>query len=212
MELVDGLPPDDACSPACDQSLRDAWARVLFEFLLRGLFEHRFLHADPNLANFAFLGDGRVIVYDFGCVKEVPAGLAAGYAELLVAAAEGNRSALPDIFRRLGVYKAGGLPLPSEVVDEYFEILSPVLRTAPPYTFGEDPEFYQRVLDISLRSWTEATDVRFPEDIIFIDRSLGGHFGNLTKLRATGPWHDLVLRFAGPLAGSRNLAGLHPDR
>jgi len=111
MELVEGLPPEVACSPACEQSLRDAWGRVLFEFQLRGLFEHRFLHADPNLANFAFLPDGRVIVYDFGCVKEVPADLAAGYAELLIAAVEGNRPALPDIFRRLGVYKAGGLPL-----------------------------------------------------------------------------------------------------
>jgi len=212
MELVEGLPPEVACSPACEQPLRDAWARVLFEFQLRGLFEHRFLHADPNLANFAFLGDGRVIVYDFGCVKEVPADLAAGYAELLVAAVEGNRSALPDIFRRLGVYKAGGLPLPSEVVDQYFEVLSPVLRAAPPYTFGEDPELYQRVLDISLRSWTEATDVRFPKDAIFIDRSLGGHFGNLSKLRATGPWRDLVLQFAGPVAHSRNPAGPNRDR
>jgi hypothetical protein len=211
MELVEGLPPEVACSPACEQSLRDVWARVLFEFQLRGLFEHRFLHADPNLANFAFLGDGRVIVYDFGCVKEVPADLAAGYAELLVAAVESKRSALPDIFRRLGVYKAGGLPLPSEVIDEYFEILSPVLRAAPPYTFGEDPELYQRVLDISLRSWTEATDVRFPEDAIFIDRSLGGHFGNLSKLRATGPWRDLVLQFAGPVAHSGNPAGPHRD-
>ena len=34
---------------------------MLFEFLMRGLLQHRYLHADPNLANFAFLEDGRVL-------------------------------------------------------------------------------------------------------------------------------------------------------
>ena len=38
----------------------------------RGLVEQRFLHADPNFANYAFLEDGRLIVYDHGCVKRVP--------------------------------------------------------------------------------------------------------------------------------------------
>ena len=44
---------------------------MLFDFLLRGLFEHRLIHADPNLANFSFLADGRVVVYDFGCDDEL---------------------------------------------------------------------------------------------------------------------------------------------
>ena len=37
----------------------------------------------------------------------------------------------------------------------------------------------------------------FTEDAIFIDRALGGHFGNLSRLRATGPWRELVFRYAG---------------
>jgi predicted unusual protein kinase regulating ubiquinone biosynthesis (AarF/ABC1/UbiB family) len=200
MELVEGIPADAACSGAYDQALRDAWAQVLFEFQLRGLLSHRFLHADPNLANFAFREDGRVVVYDFGCVKEVPADLAAGYAELLLAAVAGDKESVPAILHRLGVFKEGGVPLPADVTDEYFKILAPVLRAEPAYTFGEDVELYHRLMDIGLSNWTRATDVRFPEDAIFIDRSLGGHFGNLSKLRATGPWRDLVLRYAEPAA------------
>lgn len=200
MELVEGITADAACSDAYDQSLRDSWGRVLFEFQLRGLLSHRFLHADPNLANFAFLSDGRVIVYDFGCVKRVPADLAAGYAELLLAAVDGDKSAVPSILHRLGVFKEGGLPLPTEVTDEYFDSLSPILRADPPYTFGDDDELYQRLMDIGLSHWSEATDVHFPEDAIFVDRSLGGHFGNLSKLHATGPWRDIVLHYAEPAA------------
>jgi len=204
MELVEGIPADAACSDAYDQTLRDAWAQVLFEFQLRGLLSHRFLHADPNLANFAFREDGRVVVYDFGCVKEVPVDLAAGYAELLLAAVDGDKDSVPAILHRLGVYKEGGVPLPADVTDEYFETLAPVLRAEPPYTFGEDVELYHRLMDIGLSNWTQATDVRFPEDAIFIDRSLGGHFGNLSKLRATGPWRDIVLRYATQVANRQS--------
>ena len=46
---------------------------MLFDFMLRGLFEHRLIHADPNLSNFSFLADGRVVVYDFGCGLIAPA-------------------------------------------------------------------------------------------------------------------------------------------
>lgn len=44
-------------------------------------------------------------------------------------------------------------------------------------------------------------DIAFPQDIIFIDRSLSGHFGNLARLRAAGPWGEVVRRYAGPVAG-----------
>ena len=38
-----------------DLALRDRWGAVQFDFPLRGLFEHRLIHADPNRANFSFL-------------------------------------------------------------------------------------------------------------------------------------------------------------
>ena len=75
--------------------------------------EHRFLHADPNLANFAFREDGRVVVYDFGCVKEVPEALANSYAELLVAAAEGRGDEVPEILQRMGMHMKDDEPLPA---------------------------------------------------------------------------------------------------
>ena len=49
--LAEGIPPAEACSERHPQELRDRWGRTLFEFVMRGLFEHRLLHADPNLAN-----------------------------------------------------------------------------------------------------------------------------------------------------------------
>ena len=197
MEYVQGIPPSDACSDRFEPHLRDRWGVVLFEFLIRGLLSHRFLHADPNLANFSFLEDGRIVVYDFGCVKRVPPDLARGVARVMVAATEDDREGMPTILRGMGIFKGSDTPLPRELTDPYLEMLTPIVRADPPYTFGEDPELYHRVFELGLTNWSQSTDISFPEDMIFIDRTYAGHFGNLCKLEATGPWRDIVLEYAG---------------
>jgi len=62
MELVLGISSADATSEDYSEKLRSAWGVSLITFALRGLFEFKFLHADPNLANFAFLENGGIIV------------------------------------------------------------------------------------------------------------------------------------------------------
>ena len=200
MEFVEGLSPDEACSAAQPPELRGRWGRVLFEFLLRGLLVTRWLHADPNLANFGFLPDGRVIVYDFGCVKRLPDGLAAGYLALTRASLDGRREDVPAILHALGVRKQSGSALSRDVTDPYFDLLSQVYRRDPPYTFGGDPGVYQRLFELGLANLGEAADLAFPEDIVFVNRTLAGTFGNLTRLRATADWRGVAeqcLRAAG---------------
>ena len=196
MEYVGGITPTEACSGEFDEETRNRWGVVLAEFLMRGLMEHRFLHADPNLANFAFREDGRVVVYDFGCVKQVPEELAAGYAELLTVAAEGGGEEVAAVMRRMGMHMKGGEPLPPDAIDPYVEIFGEILRAEPPYTFGDDEDLYSRIFDLGFANMEYSKDMVFPEDAIFIHRSLGGHFGNLSRLRATGPWRELVFRYA----------------
>ena len=196
MEFVGGIAPSDACSEKFDQKLRDRWGVVLAEFLLRGLLEHRFLHADPNLANFAFLDDGSVIVYDFGSVKRVPEEMASSYAGLLAATAHGRGEEIPVLLKNMGIHMIDGSFVPASGIDPYLEMFGEVLRSEPPYTFGEDEDLYKRVFDAGMDNWQQSMDMQFPEDAIFINRALGGHFGNLSRLNATGPWRDLVLDYA----------------
>jgi len=198
MELTAGISPQEACSDRYDQELRNRWGAVLFAFMLRGMLEHRFLHADPNLANFAFLPDGRVIVYDLGCVKRIPDGIAEGYARLLRAGAEGRKHDIPGILLDVGVFREdedGKVALPPDLIDPYFDLFAEILREDPPYVFGDSEELYRQLMALGFSHWTEATDIRFPEDAVFIDRALAGHFGNLNRLRAAGPWRELVMRY-----------------
>ena len=204
MEFVDGIPPREAASARYPQALKDTWGAVLFEFTLRGLFRNRFLHADPNLANFAFREDGRVAVYDYGCMKQVPDDIAAGYAGLMDAVIRKRKKALPDILLDMGIYKHGGVPLPRSVTDPYVDLLQDIVRPSPPYTFGEDDTIYKALYDLGMSNFQEASDIRFPRDMVFIDRTLGGLFGNLARLRATGPWRKILRKYTakGPAAPS----------
>ena len=201
MEFLDGIPPSEATSESYPQGLKDQWAVTLFEFTMRGLLEQRFLHADPNFANFAFREDGRVVVYDYGCMKEIPANLAAGYGKLMNAVVHNRKAAIPEVLRDMGVYKEGGIPFPRSMTDPYVDLLQDIVRASPPYTFGDDSSIYETLYDLGMANWQNATDVRFPRDMVFIDRTLVGLFANLGNLRATGPWRDILLRYTGESFG-----------
>ena len=192
MEFVEAIPPAEAMSDRYPQALKDQWGRVLFEFTLRGLFRHRFLHADPNFANFAFREDGTVAVYDYGCMKEIPEDIAVGYAGLMDAVIHRRKTAIPGILRDMGVFKEDGELLSRDMTDPHVDVLQDIVRARPPYTFGEDASIYDTLYDLGMANWQEATDIRFPQDVVFINRTLVGLFGNLGKLRATGPWRKLL--------------------
>ena len=192
MGFVDGIPPDEAASDQYPQHLKDQWGITLFEFTLRGLFEHRFLHADPNFANFAFREDGSVAVYDYGCMKEIPADIAAGYSNLMNSVLDRRKVAIPEILGNMGVSSEGGAALPRAMTDPYVDLLQDIVRASPRYTFGEDDSIYASLFELGKANWQYATDIRFPRDVVFIDRTLGGLFGNLGMLRATGPWRKLI--------------------
>lgn len=214
----DGLGPDAACSPSVDPALRDRWGQVLFEFVFSGLFEHRSLHADPNLSNFAFRADGRVVVYDWGCVKQVPAEVAAGYARLAGAALAGDVEAVPGILCDLGVCKDEGEAIDAAVVAPYAELFAGVFRAAPPYRFGEDEGFYPRLVELAWSNAGQVSALQIPHDVVFIDRALAGLFGNLIRLRASGSWRERLLELAdrapaaAPRAEPRRARGRHSRR
>jgi hypothetical protein len=92
----------------------------------------------------------------------------------------------------MGVFKEGEVALSREMTDPYVDLVQDIVRASPPYTFGEDSSIYESLYELGMSNWQDATDIRFPRDVVFIDRTLVGLFGNLSKLRATGPWRKLL--------------------
>jgi hypothetical protein len=103
----------------------------------------------------------------------------------------------------MGVYKEGGTPLSRTATDPYVDLMQDIVRASPPYTFGEDDMIYKALFDLGMSNWQEASDIRFPRDMVFIDRTLGGLFGNLGTLGATGPWRKLLREYTAPLSEAK---------
>lgn len=195
MEYIAGLSPDDACSERVSQGARDHWGVVLFDFLLRGLLVHRFLHADPNLSNFSFLADGRVVVYDFGCVKEIPARVARGYRDAIRALLADRVKDVPPALATIGLQMRDGRPFPLEMVAPGAEVLLGLLRTEGGYRFGNEGHVYERFFELGASNVKSSSTVRVPRDVLFINRTLVGHFGNLSRFRTKGDWRGRLETF-----------------
>jgi len=195
LERVDGISPKMACTDIYPQSMKDSWGQVLFEHLNRSIFINRLLHADPNFGNFAFKTDGKVILYDFGCVKQIPDYIHTAFKALTLAVLDNQMERIPDILCKMGVYKGEGQPLPLDMIEPYYQMFTDAFRMTPVYIFGEDRTFYQKLIELGRSNLPRSYDIAVPKDIIFIDRTFVGTIGNLRKLFAGGPWGKIIEKY-----------------
>jgi len=198
MERVDGVSPKMACTDIYPQSMKDKWGQVIFEHLLRSIFENRLLHADPNFGNFAFQTDGKVIMYDFGCMKQIPDYIHTAFKSLAMAVLDNQIERIPELLCKMGVYKGDGQPLPLDMIEPYFYMFTDAFRSAPVYIFGEDRDFYQKLIELGRANLPRSHDIAVPKDIVFIDRTVVGTIGILRKLFAGGPWGHLIEKYVRP--------------
>ncbi len=196
MEYVPGIDPEEACSDRYDADLRDRWGSRHLAFVMRGLIEHRFLHADPNFGNYAFREDGAMVVYDHGCVKQVEPAVAEGCARILADCLAQDLDALPGSLHALGVYNSkSGARVPPHVVEpigqELLDIVGP-----EPYRFSKASTLYETVLDPNGSFLKELSRLELPAELTFVNRTLSGVFGNLCRLRARGEWSAVLAPYA----------------
>ena len=211
MELVLGIPPDAASANHYPQTLKNEWGQTLLHLILKGLFQFRFLHADPNIANFSFLEDGRLIVYDFGCMKEIPDDLCTGYAQLVRAFLAENHGDIPDILKCMGVHRADGEVMTAAMAADFLGVLQEFFHPESHYTFGSDEKIYERIYALGNKHMSESMTMVFPKDIVFVDRTFSGHFGNLCCLNARADWRTILQSYVAdsekicrPPAGQNN--------
>jgi predicted unusual protein kinase regulating ubiquinone biosynthesis (AarF/ABC1/UbiB family) len=205
MELVSGISPDEMSDNSFSQEIKNAWGESMMRLVLKGLFDFKFLHADPNIANFSFMENGGIIVYDFGCMKEVPEAICRGYVCLIQAALNQDIHLIPEILQSMGVHRADRTPISWAMVSDFAEVFYEFIEPGVVYSFGDDHRIYDRLQSLGYKHISESMSLVFPKDIIFIDRTFGGHFGNLCRLNAAADWRAILSDYVKPsLPAERN--------
>ncbi len=187
MEYTEGIPPDEAVGENYSEELKNKWAAQLFKFISKGLLSHRILHVDPNFANFAFKEDGSLVVYDYGCIQKVPEEIAKGIKDLFHALKRKRPQDMPYILKNMGIHRSDGSPLSDKVLLPPLEIIKSIF-SGEEYIFNENKEIVNKMVLLKKNNIVEVMDAVFPKEMIFIDRTVVGHFGNLGKLQAKLNW------------------------
>jgi len=191
-----GLTGDQLCAAEVPQSLRNQAGEALCDVVLRQICELGALQADPNLANFAFRPDGRVVLYDFGCVKRFPPAFVAGLKQVARDALAGHYAALRGDLAALGYLDLGRMRLPVSVYRAYADTVCAAWRRPGDFDFGTT-RLRAEVIELHRQHWRKFLDYDAPADALFLGRALGGMFGNLVKLRASVNMHGLLEKYLG---------------
>jgi predicted unusual protein kinase regulating ubiquinone biosynthesis (AarF/ABC1/UbiB family) len=174
------------------QRLRDEIGEVLFRVLADQIFNFKILHADPNPGNFAFRPDGTVVLYDFGCIKRLDPGIVQAYRDTIRAGFAEDYAGVEDGLRRLGARNLEGPAVPLEYYKPWRDIFMRPLLGDEPYDYGSS-RLQQDVIKLVPGFLTKYLgSFQPPVELVFLDRVVVGHYGNLRKLGARGQYRRLL--------------------
>lgn len=165
----------------------------LFEMTLAQLFDFQIIHADPNPANFAFRPNGDIVLYDFGCVKRCQPDIIRAYRDTILAGIDQDWDAVEQGLLDLGARRPDG-PRPDNAYYKRWRdlLLLPFLGDEP-FDYGASTvhdELKKMVPGVLKR----LDSFKPPVELVFIDRVVAGHYGNMRTLRSRGHFLEIVLK------------------
>jgi predicted unusual protein kinase regulating ubiquinone biosynthesis (AarF/ABC1/UbiB family) len=171
---------------------RDRCGLRLWTAMESQIFDLGVLHADPNPANFAFRKDGGVVMYDFGCVKTLQAGVADGCKQLLVDGLREDYANMDRTLLALGVRRTGGPKVSPDFYKFWRDWLALPFLAAPLFDFGRanfERDVTTKLLPLALK---HIASFRPSRELVFLNRTLLGHYATLRAMRAHIPVGALV--------------------
>ena len=193
-ELLQGITLEEARKRS--KTEKNTWGQLLFRALAAQLLVFRKLQSDPNPANYAFLENGKIALYDFGSIKELPDWLHAGYMKTISLCRQNRFAEITAVAASMKVTMKTGEDVPFKHVQLFHDALSPVFRERP-YRFNTERDPIKIIINYNKANFNELKNITFPGDILFIDRAIAGLIGNLTALGAEANWADELFSAIG---------------
>ncbi len=177
------------------QEIRDRLGETLFSIMTNQLFQMHAIHADPNPANFAFRSDGVVVLYDFGCVKHLDIEVMRAYLDTVRASLDERYDAVEAGLLRMGARNPDRPALPPEFYKEWRDIFVEPFAADRAFDYGASDLHHEVVKRIPGFLARHAASFQPPSELVFVDRVVAGHYGNLKNLRARVNVHRVLRRF-----------------
>jgi predicted unusual protein kinase regulating ubiquinone biosynthesis (AarF/ABC1/UbiB family) len=179
----------DVTPEAFDQRERDLIGRTLLRMVFDQVFTHGLLHADPNPANYAVRPGGVVVLYDFGCVKQLPEHAVDGFRLVF----RGLLAADPDLLER-GLIDLGARDPARSVSWQQYRALLGIfgpLMVEGPFDFGRG-DLGAQLFALVSNDRSLVDGFRPPVQAVFVNRVLVGQHGTLRRMGARVNLRQLV--------------------
>lgn len=179
-----------------DQQARDKIGENLFRICLSQIFDLKAIHADPNPANFAFRPDGTVVMYDFGCVKRLEPEIVEAYALTIRSGILEDYDNVERGLLGLGARNPDGPPIDHDYYRMWRDIILQPFLQQRPFDYGK-ARVHEAIVKQVPSLLKRLDSFMPPVEAVFIDRVVGGHYGNLRKIGSVGHFLDLVTPVLG---------------
>ena len=182
MEYIDGVPFDEGVNALDAEADRARLARQFVEVFVHMFHELNELHSDPHPGNFLLDSDGKIVLLDFGCVREFDPEYSDNVLRIIRSYWNGDMTRALQLHRTMG-FGTPDVKYPTE--DEmraYFDlILEPMARNEP-FRFA-DFEIQGKVRSF-LKDHLHFLKLVPPPELLLYFRVVGGLKGMLTRMNA----------------------------
>jgi predicted unusual protein kinase regulating ubiquinone biosynthesis (AarF/ABC1/UbiB family) len=177
----------EAVCVTASQEERNRIGAALFDFYVGTLYRRGLFHADPHPGNYEFRPDGRVVVFDYGCVRVFEPEVARSFAELADAVRADDRPKTVSALRGLGAEPSAN--------DAAYAHLRRLLRSffAPMLQVGPHPIDGRIVVDFKklMQDKLAVARLRLPGRLLFLFRIRFGLYAVLSRLGAVCDWSEM---------------------
>ncbi|RYH02853.1 AarF/ABC1/UbiB kinase family protein [Salipiger sp. IMCC34102] len=194
MDFAPGTPVERRTT--APQDLRDETARRLVDLTLRELFVLGRMQTDPNFANYLVEDGGRIVLLDFGAVRDIPPEVQTAFRRLMHAGLSRDRTAAEAALEETGLIGPGLSTRQRETVLSMFDLAMTPLRTPGAFDFGAS-DLPRRLRDMGLEMGDERTATHVPPvTALLIQRKVAGMYLLAARLRARVDLATVVERYA----------------
>lgn len=191
-QWVEAEPLDRWLDRGPSQRERDVVGAALYRFWVRTLYEHGLFHADPHPGNIGVLPDGRVVVFDYGCVRAFTEAQRASFASLARAVRASDEDAIVASLEQLGARPARDAETRAHMLrllrGFFGPMLTPGARVIAPDA-GAD-------MGAVMRDKRAAMRLELPGRMLFLFRLRFGLFAVLARLGASLDWAAMESEWA----------------
>lgn len=183
------------------QAQRDELGRNLFKMMASQIFEFGIIHADPNPGNFAVRPDGKIVLYDFGCVKWLKPEIIQAYKDVVEFGLVEDYPGVDDALMRLGARRPN-TPAPDfSFYKRWRDTFADPFVDVAIFDYGRST-VHDEVVKLIPASVKHVASFQPATELIFLDRTVVGHYGNMRILESRVPTYTFLRRYLDGFDGS----------